>query len=48
MLPCGNLSVYKKEGKNSFARYMKDLENHEVEKVGKVMRKMMWPDSQEN
>ncbi len=42
------VSIYKKEGKNSFARYMKDLENHEVEKVGKEMRKMMWPNSPEN
>jgi ketol-acid reductoisomerase len=42
------VSIYKKEGKNSFVRYMTDLENHEVEKVGKEMRKMMWPNSQEN
>jgi ketol-acid reductoisomerase len=42
------VSIYKKEGKNSFVRYMKDLENHQVEKVGKDMRKMMWPNSQEN
>jgi ketol-acid reductoisomerase len=41
------VSVYKKEGKNSFARYMKDLENHQVEKIGKDMRKMMWPNMQE-
>jgi ketol-acid reductoisomerase len=41
------VSVYKKEGKNSFARYMKELENHQVEKIGKDMRKMMWPNSQE-
>ena len=37
------VSIYKKEGKNSFGRYMKELENHEIEKVGKEMRKMMWP-----
>jgi ketol-acid reductoisomerase len=41
------VSVYKKEGKNSFARYMKELENHQVEKIGKDMRKMMWPNMQE-
>lgn len=41
------VSVYKNEGKNSFDRYMKELENHQVEKVGKDMRKMMWPDSAE-
>ena len=37
------VSIYKKEGKNSFGRYMKELESHEIEKVGKEMRKMMWP-----
>jgi ketol-acid reductoisomerase len=37
------VSIYKKEGKNSFGRYMKELENHEIERVGKEMRKMMWP-----
>ncbi len=36
------VSIYKKEGKNSFARYMKEIENHQVEKVGKEMRRMMW------
>jgi ketol-acid reductoisomerase len=37
------VSIYKKEGKNSFGRYMTEIENHQVEKVGKEMRKMMWP-----
>ena len=37
------VSVYKKEGKNSFGRYMKEIEDHQVEKVGKEMRNMMWP-----
>jgi len=41
------VNVYKNEGKNSFDRYIKDLENHQVEKVGKDMRRMMWPDSAE-
>jgi ketol-acid reductoisomerase len=41
------ISKYKKEGKNSFVRYMKEIENHPVEKVGKEMRKMMWPDAPE-
>lgn len=41
------VSKYKKEGKNSFARYMKEIENHQVEKVGREMRKMMWPDAPE-
>jgi len=26
---------------------MKDLDNHQIEVVGKQMRKMMWPDSTE-
>lgn len=37
------VSIYKKEGKNSFARYMDQIENHQIEKVGKDLRKMMWP-----
>ncbi len=41
------VSKYTKEGKNSFARYMKEIENHQVEKVGKEMRRMMWPDASE-
>jgi ketol-acid reductoisomerase len=41
------VSIYKKEGKNSFARYMKDIESHQVERVGKEMRKMMWPSAPE-
>jgi ketol-acid reductoisomerase len=41
------VSIYKKEGKNSFSRYMKDIENHQVEKVGRDMRKMMWPNEPE-
>ena len=41
------LSDYKKNGKNAFDRYMKALESHQIEQVGKKMRKMMWPDSTE-
>ena len=41
------VSKYKKEGKNSFARYMKEIENHQIERVGKEMRRMMWPDAPE-
>jgi ketol-acid reductoisomerase len=37
------VSTYKKEGKNSFARYMNEIENHQIEKVGRDLRKMMWP-----
>ena len=41
------ISDYEKNGKNAFDRYMKELEDHQIEKVGKNMRKMMWPDSTE-
>jgi ketol-acid reductoisomerase len=41
------ISKYKKEGKNSFARYLKEIENHQIEKVGREMRRMMWPDAPE-
>ena len=32
---------YQNEGKASFDKYMKDLDNHQIETVGKQMRKMM-------
>ena len=38
---------YQTEGKAAFDKYMKDLDNHQIETVGKQMRKMMWPDSTE-
>ncbi len=41
------ISEYQKNGKNAFDRYMKELDAHQIEKVGKNMRKMMWPDSTE-
>ncbi|MDQ3840761.1 MAG: ketol-acid reductoisomerase, partial [Thermoproteota archaeon] len=37
------LSAYEKDGKNSFNRFMRDLEDHQIEKVGRQMREMMWP-----
>src|SRR5919108_1623336 len=36
------VSIYKKEGKNSFVRFMNQLEKNQLETVGKEMRKMMW------
>ncbi|MGH9890126.1 MAG: ketol-acid reductoisomerase, partial [Nitrososphaeraceae archaeon] len=39
------LSVYQKDGKNSFNKYMKNIENHPIEKVGKEIRDMMWSSS---
>jgi ketol-acid reductoisomerase len=41
------VSKYKKDGKNAFSRYMKEIENHQIEKVGREMRRMMWPDAPE-
>ena len=38
---------YQSEGKTAFDKYMKELDNHQIESVGKQMRKMMWPDSTE-
>jgi ketol-acid reductoisomerase len=39
------LSIYQKDGKNSFNKYMNNIETHQIEKVGKEMRDMMWPSS---
>jgi len=41
------VSEYQKNGKNAFDRYMKEIDSHQIEQVGKQMRKMMWPDSTE-
>ena len=41
------ISEYKKNGKDAFDKYMKQYDNHQIEQVGKQMRKMMWPDSTE-
>ena len=41
------ISEYKKSGQDSFVKYMKETDEHQIEKVGKEMRKMMWPDSTE-
>ena len=38
---------YQNEGKAAFDKYMKELDSHQIEVVGKQMRKMMWPDSTE-
>jgi ketol-acid reductoisomerase len=37
------VSAYKRDGKYSFVRNMKEIENHQLEKVGKELRRMMWP-----
>ena len=37
------LSVYEKDGKNSFEGAKRKIQDHEIERVGTVMRNMMWP-----
>ncbi|HKR74188.1 MAG TPA: ketol-acid reductoisomerase [Candidatus Nitrosocosmicus sp.] len=37
------VSNYKKDKKTAFETMLLELENHEIEKVGKDLRKMMWP-----
>jgi len=41
------ITEYEKNGKDAFDKYMKKLDTHQIEQVGKQMRKMMWPDSTE-
>lgn len=36
------VSIYKNEGKNSFTRFMDQLEKTQLEIIGKDIRKMMW------
>ena len=38
------VSVYEKDGKNSFETFMKKIQSHDIERVGVEMREMMWPD----
>lgn len=38
---------YHKNGQESFKRYMKRIDEHQIEEVGRRMRKMVWPDSVE-
>ena len=41
------ISEYQKNGKDSFTKYMKEIDEHQIEQVGKQMRKMMWTSSSE-
>ena len=38
------LSIYQKEGKKAFEKYMNELAEHEIEKVGRKIRSMIWKD----
>jgi ketol-acid reductoisomerase len=42
------VSNYKKDKKSAFETMLLELENHEIEKVGKDLRKMMWPNENVN
>lgn len=36
------VSIYQKEGKKAFEKYINELRKHEIEKVGSMIRKMIW------
>jgi len=40
------VSVYEKDGKNSFETFIKKIQSHDIEVVGTEMRKMMWPNEE--
>ena len=40
------IEAYKKEGKQAFDKYMDELKEHPIEKVGLTLRKMMWPNKE--
>ena len=41
------MDAYQTRGKDAFGSYMKKYDEHQIEQVGRRMRKMMWPDSTE-
>ena len=40
-------AAYERDGADAFERPMRELDSHEIEQVGRRMRRMMWPDSTE-
>ena len=36
--------IYQREGKEAFERPLKELDDHPIEKIGKQLRRMMWPE----
>jgi ketol-acid reductoisomerase len=40
-------TAYVKDNKASFSKFMDEIENHQIEVVGREIRKMMWPNSVE-
>ena len=41
------VSEYQKSGRGAFDRHMERYDGHQIERVGRQMRRMMWPDSTE-
>jgi ketol-acid reductoisomerase len=39
---------YRKDSKDAFAKFLEEIENHKIEKVGRDLRKMMWPNEDVN
>ena len=39
---------YRKDSKTAFAKLLEEVDNHEIEKVGRDLRKMMWPNDEIN
>ncbi|GBC75220.1 Ketol-acid reductoisomerase (NAD(+)) [archaeon HR06] len=37
------LKVYEEEGQESFNKYLKELDEHKIEEVGRKLRRMIWP-----
>jgi len=37
------VAAYEREGQGSFDKYLAELDRHQIEKVGKKLRGMMWP-----
>jgi ketol-acid reductoisomerase len=38
------VSSYQREGIQAFEKYLRELENHPIEQVGRKLREMMWPE----
>ncbi len=38
------VSSYQREGTQAFEKYLRELENHPIEQVGRRLREMMWPE----
>ena len=39
---------YRKDSKTAFAKLLEEVDNHEIERVGRDLRKMMWPNDEIN